>query len=199
MKLTLKSTDTHPIILGSFPDLWKVGEYQGNPTNYSVQLLIPKGSPALAELEASIRTFSKEQWGDAAKMAVEKQNASNTKILRDGDGIDGMTADGKTKPGWAGHMRIKASSKFAPKIVDRSLQDLSEASGKPYAGCAVSAQIELYAFKDKKEMGVRLSAVQFYADGEPFGGGGSGGVDLAAFGAPEPVAKATADADASEW
>jgi hypothetical protein len=181
MKITLKSTDQHPIRLGSFPDLWRVGEYQGNPTNYSAQFLIPKGSPALAELEAAIKTFAKEQWGDAAKVAVEKQNASNTKILRDGDGIDGMTASGQAKQGWAGHMRIKASTKFAPKVIDRSLKELKEEDGKPYAGCAVSAQIELYAFKDKREMGVRLSAVQFYADGEPFAGGG-GGVDLDAFG-----------------
>jgi len=194
MKLTIKSTDQHPIILGSFPDLWRPGEFKGEPTNYSVQLLIPKGSPALAELEAAIKTFAKEQWGDAAKMAVEKQNASNTKVLRDGDSIDGMTASGSPKPGWAGHMRIKASSKFAPKIVDRSLKDLTEDSGKPYAGCAVSAQIELYAFKDKREMGTRLSAVQFYADGEPFGGGG-GGVDLTAFGPAVEAPKA----EDSEW
>jgi len=192
MKLTLKSTDQHPIILGSFPDLWRPGEFKGEPTNYSVQLLIPKGSPALAELEAAIKSFAKDQWGDAAKMAVEKQNASNTKVLRDGDGIDGMTASGSPKPGWAGHMRIKASSKFAPKVVDRALQELTEASGKPYAGCAVSAQIELYAFKDKREMGTRLSAVQFYADGEPFAGGAGGGVDLDAFG---PAVVVAADSD----
>jgi hypothetical protein len=195
MKITLKSTDQHPIRLGLFPDLWKVGEYLGKPTNYSVQLLIPKGSPALAELEAAIKSFAKEQWGDAAKMAVEKQNASNTKILRDGDSIDGMTASGQAKQGWAGHMRIKPSTKFAPKIIDRSLRDLKEEDGKPYAGCVVSAQIELYAFTDgKKEMGVRLSVVQFYADGEPFAGGG-GGVDLDAFG---PAVEAPKAAD-SEW
>ena len=197
MKITLKSTDTHPIRLGSFPDLFKVGEYQGTPTNYSAQFLIPKGSPALAEFETSVKKFAKDAWGDAAKMAVEKQNASNTKLMRDGDSIDGMTADGSPKPGWAGHVRVKASTKYAPKVIDRSMTELSEDAGKPYPGCAVSAQVELYAFKDgKKEMGMRLLAVQFYADGEPFGGGNSG-ADLSAFGAPEPVAKATADAGES--
>jgi hypothetical protein len=193
MKITLKSTDQHPIRLGSFADLFAVGSYDGKPTNYSVQLLIPKGSPALAELEASIKSFAKEQWGDAAKMAVEKQNASNTKVLRDGYSIDGMTSNGQAKQGWAGHVRIKASTKYAPKVIDRSLRDLKEEDGKPYAGCAVSAQIELYAFKDKKEMGVRLSAVQFAADGEPFAGGG-GGVDLDAFGPAVEEPKA-ADGD----
>ena len=194
MKLTIKSTDQHPIRLGSFADLFTVGSYDGKPTNYSAQLLIPKGSPALAELEAAIRTFAKEQFGDAAKMAIEKQNASNTKLLRDGDGIDGMTANGQAKQGWAGHMRVKASTKFAPKIIDRSMKDLTAEDGKPYPGCAVSAQIEIYKFSDKKELGFRLHAVQFFADGEPFGGGG-GGVDLDAFGPAVEAPKA----GESEW
>lgn len=185
MNITLKSTEKHPIRLGSFADLWRVGEYQGNPTNYSVQLLIPKDSPAAKELQDAIKQFAKDQWQDGAKLAVEKQNAGNTRIMRDGDGLDGQTADGTPKPGWAGHWRIKASSKFQPKIVDRALNELKEEDGKPYPGCAVSAQISLYAFKDKREMGVRLQAVQFYADGEPFGGGGSSGVDLSAFGPAE--------------
>lgn len=193
MRITIKSTDAHPIKLGSFPDLFKVGEYQGNPTNYSAQFLLPKGSPQLAELEAAVKSFAKEQWGDAARVALEKQAAGNSKIFRDGDTIDGQTSDGTPKPGWAGHVRIKASTKFAPKVIDRSHKELTEADGKPYAGCAVSAQIELYAFKDKKEMGIRLSAVQFYADGERFGGGSSG-PDLAEFGEPMP-ATATAAAE----
>jgi hypothetical protein len=194
MKITLKSTDTHPIRLGSFCDLFTVGSYDGKPTNYSAQLLIPKGSPALAELESAIRTFAKEQFGDAAKMAIEKQSASNTKLLRDGDGIDGMTASGQAKQGWAGHMRVKASTKFAPKVIDRSMKELTAEDGKPYPGCAVSAQIEIYKFSDKRELGFRLHAVQFYADGEPFGGG-SGGADLSAFGEPTPEPKAPA----AEW
>jgi hypothetical protein len=193
MKITLKSTDTHPIRLGSFADLFAVGNYDGKPTNYSAQFLIPKGSPALAEFETSVKKFAKDAWGDAAKMAVEKQNASNTKLMRDGDSIDGMTADGSPKPGWAGHVRVKASTKFAPKVIDRSMTELSEDDGKPYPGCAVSAQVELYAFKDKKEMGMRLLAVQFYADGEPFGGGGSLGADLSAFGEPTPEPKASSN------
>lgn len=193
MKITLKSTDTHPIRLGSFPDLWRVGTYQNTPTNYSAQFLIPKGSPALEEFEAAVKKFAKDSWGDAAKMAVEKQNATNTKLMRDGDSIDGKTADGADKPGWAGHVRVKASTKFAPKIIDRSHKELDEASGKPYPGCAVSAQVELYAFKGAKEMGLRLLAVQFYADGEPFGGGGLSGADLSAFGEPTPEPKASSN------
>jgi hypothetical protein len=195
MKLTIKSTAEHPVILGSFPDLFRVGEYQGNPTNYSAQLLIPKNSPQLVEFEKAARAFAKDAWGDAAKTAWEKQAASNSKLMRDGDGIDGTTSDGTPKPGWAGHVRIKASTKFPPKVIDKGLNELTEDSGKPYAGCHVSAQVEMYAFKDKKEMGLRLLAIQFVGDGEPFGGGGNGGADLSAFG---PAEQAPA-ADKAEW
>jgi hypothetical protein len=182
MKILLRSTPDHAIRLGSFPDLFAVGEYQGTPTNYSAQLLIPKGSPALKDLEAKLREFAKDTWGDAAKTAWEKQSAGNLKVLRDGDGIDGVTSDGSPKPGWAGCVRIKASSKFQPKIVDTALNELTEESGKPYPGCAVSAQIQVYAFKDKKELGLRLLAIQFVADGERLGGGGTLPVDLNEFG-----------------
>lgn len=194
MKITIKSTPEHPVILGSFPDLWAVGTYQGVPTNYSAQLLIPKGSPALADFEKAAKEFAKNAWGDAAKTAWDKQAAGNSKLLRDGDSIDGQTSDGTPKPGWAGRMRIKASTKYQPKIVDKALRDLTEADGKPYPGCAVNAQIELYAFKDKKEMGLRLLAIQFEADGEPFGGGASAGADLTAFGPAQEV-----PAEKQEW
>lgn len=181
MKITLDSTPQHPIVLGSFPDLFRVGTYQGAPTNYSAQLLLPKDSPQLAQLQKAVSDFAAQQWGDAAKTALAKQERSNSKVFRDGDSVDGQTAEGNFKPGWQGHVRIKASNKQSPKVVDQSLRVLDESAGLPFAGCAVNAQIEIYAFKDKKELGFRLLVVQHVAEGPRLGGGASSAPDMSAF------------------
>jgi len=51
---------------------------------------------------------------------------------------------------------------------------LVKEDGKPYAGCYVNANIELYAYshpKGGKGVSASLRAVQFLKDGESFGAG----------------------------
>lgn len=181
MIITLKSTPQHPIVLGSFPDLFRVGTYQGAPTNYSAQLLLQKDSPQLAQLQKAVNDFATQQWSDAAKTALAKQERSNSKVFRDGDSVDGQTAEGNFKPGWAGHVRIKASTKQAPNVIDPAMRVLDESAGLPFAGCSVNAQIEVYSFKDKKELGFRLLAIQHVAEGPRLSGGSSSAPDMSAF------------------
>jgi len=195
MNITLKAAPGEaPIRLGSFPDLYAPGSYAGKETSYGAQFMIPKGTKAWTEFEAAVKRFFKDSFGDAAQTAFSKQQSGTAKVFRDGDSVDGLTSDGNPRTGWAGHYRVKASTRYAPKIVGLDLQPITEESGAIYAGCNVSAQITLYARRDSKEIGIRLLAVQKVADNEPFAGG-AGGVDLSAFG---PAQEAPA-ADKAEW
>jgi hypothetical protein len=56
---------------------------------------------------------------------------------------------------------------------------LTEADGKPYAGCYVNASIELWAQDNNygKRVNASLGGVQFARDGDAFAGGGAASED----------------------
>jgi hypothetical protein len=58
-------------------------------------------------------------------------------------------------------------------VIDVNKSPLTEEDGKPYAGCFVNASIELWVQDNNygKRINATLAGVQFYRDGEHFGGG----------------------------
>lgn len=81
-------------------------------------------------------------------------------------GIDGYNAD---------IAFLSANSKKRPIVVDRDLSPLTGEDGRPYGGCYVNASVRLWAQdgvknpKWGKRVNAQLRAVQFWAEGEPFG------------------------------
>jgi hypothetical protein len=81
-------------------------------------------------------------------------------------GIDGYNAD---------IAYLSGNSKKRPIVVDRDLSPLTGEDGRPYGGCYVNASVRLWAQdgvknpKWGKRVNAQLRAVQFWADGEPFG------------------------------
>lgn len=81
-------------------------------------------------------------------------------------GIDGYNAD---------IAYLSANSKKRPIVVDRDLTPLTGEDGRPYGGCYVNASVRLWAQdgvknpKWGKRVNAQLRAVQFWAEGEPFG------------------------------
>lgn len=81
-------------------------------------------------------------------------------------GIDGYNAD---------IAYLSANSKKRPIVVDRDLSPLTGEDGRPYGGCYVNASVRLWAQdgvknpKWGKRVNAQLRAVQFWAEGEPFG------------------------------
>ena len=70
---------------------------------------------------------------------------------------------------------LGANSKKRPVVVDRDLTPLTGEDGRPYGGCYVNASVRLWAQdgaknpKWGKRVNAQLRAVQFWAEGEPFG------------------------------
>ena len=85
--------------------------------------------------------------------------------------------EGSEKPDTEGYgdgvMFISARTDKRPQVVNRDLSALTEADGKPYAGCYVYATIEIWPQDNAygKRINAKLRTVQFYKDGEPFGAG----------------------------
>lgn len=78
--------------------------------------------------------------------------------------------------GFTGNFVVSATrpiEKGRPHVVNRDGTPLTEADGKPYAGCYVNATIEIWAQNNQWGNALRatLRSVQFVRDGEAFGGG----------------------------
>lgn len=169
----------------SYPALFAPSAFGDGEPKYNATFLIEKDSETHKALMEEIKRVAKEAFGDKARSVVEKQEASQRKLIKDGDGPDGQTQDGEQKDGYEGHIAIKASNKAAPKVVGRQRQVLTEADGIPYGGCYVNAQIDIWAQDNKygKFLNVKLLAVQFWEDGDAFGSAAR--ADLDAFDADD--------------
>lgn len=132
---------------------------------YSSTFLIPKTSPLVAEVRKTIEAVAAEKWKTTSATVLRALAAEGKVCLKDGDL--------KTQyDGFEGCMFINASTDKAPLVVDKDKSQLSERSGKPYAGCYVIALVDIWAQDNKygKRINAQLKGVQFYADGDAFSG-----------------------------
>lgn len=142
----------------SFPSLFRKAVFNGEETKFEATFLIPKDSPQAKEIRAEIDRLLKTEL-KGAKLGDDKI------CLKDGDDYE--------YSGYAGNFSIKASNDKRPLVIDRDKTPLSEDDNKPYAGCFVNANIEIWAQNNAygKRINAKLLGVQFAADGEPFTSG----------------------------
>lgn len=159
------------------------GKHAGKiPYRWSANFLFPKSDTATYDtIRAALRAALLAQWPtDTPKIKAEKL------CLRDGDE--------ETYAGYADHWYVSASRTAYPsvegqsprrpfQIIDRDRvldpatgkRVFPDASHRVYAGCWVNVVLRVWA-QDDPEYGKRLNAsieaIQFWEDGEAFGGGG---------------------------
>lgn len=160
----------------SFPDLFEAVQYQGQgPHNFRASFLMPPDHPSRAAVDAAIQAVAKEAWKDKATGYLSSLTSNSQKCCF----FDGST---KTYEGYPGNWVLTAvrdQSKGRPLVVDGQMQPLTVADGKPYAGCYVNASVELWPQDNKYGRGIRctLLSVQFWRDGDAFGGGSAPTLD----------------------
>jgi hypothetical protein len=146
-------------------------EGTGEP-KHSGTFAFPKDHPAVAAIKKGFEQVSKEKWGAKAVEVYTMLKAGDRLCLHDGD----AKAD---KEGYKGNQYIAASNKLRPLIIDQLKQPLDANSGKPYSGCFVNFEIELWAQDNKfgKRINATLRGVQFVRDGARLAGGGVSNAD----------------------
>lgn len=171
----------------SYPHLFKKQiktDDDGNVSEgaYSAMAILDKKEHAAAikKIEDAVGlAAANAKWGADGEKIYNALRKQDKVFLRDGD--DKFDKNGDPVPELAGKMFFNASSYAAkPSVFDRvkgpdgKAVKLTEEDGKPYAGCYVNIIIEGYG-QDHKKHGRRINAgltgVQFWADGEPLGGG----------------------------
>lgn len=140
---------------------------------YSVTILIPKNTPEGQKTIANIKAAIQK----AAEKGAQKHfggrvptNVSNT--LKDGDTEVDDLGDLKNikNPEYKGHMYMRLSSKFAPKVLDAQRQEiLNPLDPRVYSGVYGKVSLTTFAYSGDGRRGVSavLNNVLITRDGEP--------------------------------
>jgi hypothetical protein len=135
-------------------------------------VLIEPDAPIVAKVKAVIEHAAGKKWGAKAPAILKSLYAGGKVAL----------GDGNTKAQYAGYegmLFVNARNKVAPGVFDRDKSELTQADGKPYAGCYVFMSVEFWAQDNSygKRINASLRAVMFDRDGDAFTGGGAGSAD----------------------
>lgn len=149
----------------SFPALFIHEFYEGTDTGkFSATFLIPKANTKLVNaVEKAIEKAINLQWPD-----TKNRPRTILDTLRDGDN--------EKYDGYEDCMALKATNTKRVTLLDRGRNPLTveDEYDLMYAGCYVNASLEFNAGTDsykKSRVWCNLRGVQFYKDGDRFGGG----------------------------
>lgn len=159
----------------------------GADAAFGSTFLIPEqGHPARKVVEDALYALGAEKWGAKGKGIIDN-------LLEVGDPKGGCYYPGKRKSydGFEGNMALVAKryeKDGMPVLLDADKSSLWDASkgkampgkeGRIYSGCYVNATVDLWAQDNKYGKTVRctLLGVQYYKDGDSFGGTTKGSED----------------------
>lgn len=157
----------------SFPNIYVPKSVQDSKDErYSSSFLFAADHPCVALVTNAMREAAKGKWDGKAKEIYEMLKAADKLAIHNGNGKSQYE-------GFAGMLYINASNKTRPIVLDGDKAPLTQADGKPYAGCYVNAMIELWAQDNKygKRINASLLGIQFLRDGQPLAGGGVASAD----------------------
>lgn len=151
----------------AFNDLFKAVPFKDGDPTYNGTFLIPKGSALAKQVEAAAIAALNTKFpgkGEAIRKQIDGNN--NKCCIQDGDK--------QAYDGFAGNIAVRAKAPVSkrPLVIDRDKTPLTEADGRIYSGCYVNASIEFFGYDNTgKGLSAQLRGVQFYKDGDSFGGG----------------------------
>lgn len=154
----------------SFPDLFTAVQYNGEGSfNYRAQFLVEPDSDTDKAIRAAIKQVAKDKWVAKADAVLKSIVGSPQKYCY----IDGDTKDYDGYTGMMALSTTRGQGKGRPLVIDSDKTPLAESDGKPYAGCYVNASVEFWAQDNNFGKAIRctLLGVQFFKDGDAFGGG----------------------------
>lgn len=148
----------------AFPALFeaKTVNGEGEP-RFSVASILEPNHLQLEEIRKTMKQVAKEKWGEKWETIYKQLEKKGNLCLHDGDE--------KTEyDGFPGNFFLNAANKARPLVVDRDRTPLTQADGRPYAGCYVNIVVDIWAQDNSfgKRINASLKAVQFLRDGDAF-------------------------------
>jgi hypothetical protein len=157
----------------AFPQLFEATTVngEGKPA-FSATFILPQNHPDIAALNSAIDKVAEEKWGPKTGDILKALRAAGKVALRNGD-------EKSNYSGFAGNLYVSARNAVRPTVLDANRTPLTQADGRPYAGCYVNAILDIWAQDNGygKRINASLGGVQFYRDGDAFAGGGAASTD----------------------
>lgn len=158
----------------SFPALFKKDQFD----RYSVALIVEPGSDTAEKIEKALKAAAKAKWPGKDKEGNPKYKKILKKLKKTGK-VCFLEGDDDREE-LEGKMVLRANSvQRVPVKAQNGVDDLTAEDGVIYSGCNVSIVANIWA--QDNDFGQRINAslrgVQFWKDGEAFGGGGVAGED----------------------
>lgn len=156
----------------SFADLWiakgftdKSGET--SEPQFQATAIMKEGHPSIDVVRKMMVEVAASRWGGKATAILEQLRLNDRLALRD------CARKGDTIGYDEGGCFLKASNAVRPTIVDRDHTPLVVSDGRPYPGCYVNMNVQLWAQDNGfgKRINATLAGVQFVRHGDAFGGG----------------------------
>jgi hypothetical protein len=155
-----------------FPALFEPSSFEDGAPMFAIKGIIQPGSPEEALLDKTILEVATAKWGAKAAGILKSIEGDKMKIFfvkkeYCGNGTDPYA-------GFEDTYYISPKNEVQPLILDSDKTEIeNKRLGRPYSGCWVVVQIDVYAQENKFGKGVRASllGVQFWKDGDAFSGG----------------------------
>ncbi len=159
----------------AFPSLFeaKTVNGEGAPAYGASFLIEPTDLVNINAINKAIDAVATEKWGAKGPGIVALLRKTDKVALHDGD-LKAQYA------GFAGMLFVSTRSATRPLVLDKDKTPLTAQDGRPYSGCYVNAIVELWPQDNTaggKRVNAQLLGVQFFADGDSFGGGAVGSAD----------------------
>lgn len=137
---------------------------------YSCNFIIDPKSDTWKQVLAHVDAIAEAKWGKRAKETLDDLIVKERVCYSDKPKKSKETRE--VYSGFEGMCWVAASNVKRPAIVDRDKTPLAKEDGKPYGGCFVNADVDIWAQDNQygQRINCSLIGVQFAKDGEAFGG-----------------------------
>jgi len=155
----------------AFPKIWEPESFgeDGKPACSASFIVEPANKLAMTTVADAIKKVAAEKWTTKAADMLKTLRAKNALCLHDGE-------EKAQYEGFSGNYFVSSRNRVRPVVVDRNTSPLTQADGRPYAGCYVNVSLDIWAQDNQygKRVNATLLSVQFVKDGTSFGGGATG-------------------------
>lgn len=150
----------------AFPQLWEAKQVngEGKPA-FSASFLLSADDEQVDAINEAIDAVANALWGAKTKTMLAAMRGKDAVAIHNGD----LKAQYE---GFEGNYFVSARAYTKVVVVDRDRTVLTPDQGRPYAGCYVDANVEIWAQDNQwgKRINATLRWVQFRRDGDAFAG-----------------------------
>jgi len=154
-----------------FAELFTAKAVNDGPPTHSCVFIFEKGGANHKAIRSAMKDVAVAKWGAKGESILKNLMKKERVCLLDGNEM--TDKEGNVYDGFKDNMAVRASNAKRPMVLDRDRTPLTQADGRPYSGSYVNGSIELWAQDNQygQRINASLRGVQFYKEGDAFGGG----------------------------